>query len=292
MRKPVLLIFTNACILIVVFVLLAQSLFVVQRVALARQVSGLVEVQRGGAGDFKPLRAGQGIKNGDIVRTGPSGHAEFAWQNGTRWKLSPSSLLALEQAQFNPAKKREISRFRLESGQMLMRVVSSAASTSRFEIETPGALATARGTVFSVAVEKGATLVRVFQGRVEVSEPGGAQKSSISRGQKVRATALEFKTGADTDASEFLAAPTFLQPELRVKARLVAPGAAILSGQTEAGDQVTIDGKSVPVLGTGAFLKRVSIGANNQAWKVESTDPYGAKTVVWQRPPAPSCEAK
>lgn len=291
MRKPVLLIFANACILIVIFVLLAQSLFIVQRVALARNVSGQVTVQRGGAGAFTPLSTGAAIKSGDTVRTGAKSEAEFAWQDGTRWKLSPDSSLTVQTALFNPAKKSEVSRLRLESGQVLVRVVRPMPLASRFEIETPSALATVRGTIFRVAVLGAQTQVKVFQGRVEVSDPGGARKISITPGQKVRASILDFKTSADPDQSEFLAQPTFLKPELQVQVRSAAPGTALLSGQTEAGDRVTIDGVKVPVLGTGHFLKRVKIGDGQAKWKIESTDRHGAKTVVWQSPPA-LCDAE
>jgi len=284
-RKPVLLIFANACILIVVFVLLAQSLFIVQRVAIARKVSGQVAVQRGGAGDFTPLAAGAGIRSGDVVKTGAKSEAEFAWQDGTRWKLSPDSNLTIQTALFNPAKKSEVSRLRLESGQILVRVVRPMPLASRFEIETPSALATVRGTILCVAVRGSETQVKVFQGRVDVSDTSGARKVSITPGQKVCASVVDFKTDLDPDQSEFLAQPTFLKPELQVKARPAAPGTALLIGQTEAGNSVTIDGTPVPVLATGRFLKRVKMGDNSTKWKIESTDRHGAKTVVWQATP-------
>lgn len=285
MRKPVLLIFTNACILVVVFALLAQSLFIVQRVAIARAVSGQVEVQRGGAGAFTPLSAGEGVKSGDVVRTAGQSEAEFAWQDGTRWKLAPGSRLTVEKASLNSARQNQTSRFQLESGRILVRVVRPMTRASRFEIATPNAVASVRGTVFSVAVANGATQVKVFRGSVEVSELNGTQKVSVAPGQKVRASLLDFKTSADSDEREFLAQPDFLQPELRVNAQVLENGVALLRGQTEAGDAVTIDGASVPVLTTGAFVQRVQIGAKTLGWKVESTDRHGAKTVIWQRAP-------
>jgi hypothetical protein len=287
-RKPVLLIFANACILIVVFVLLAQSLFIVQRVAVARNVSGQVAVQRGGAGNFTPIVAGAALKSGDAVRTGAKSEAEFAWQDGTRWKLSPNSSLTIQTALFNPAKKSEVSRLRLESGRILVRVVRPMPLASRFEIETPNALTTVRGTILSVAVIGTETQVKVFQGRVDVSDAGGTRIASITPGQKVRASLLDFKTSPDTDQSEFLAQPTFLKPELQIQARPAAPGTALITGQTEAGNRVTIGGAKVPVLPTGRFFKRVKVGDGQSKWKIESTDKHGAKTVVWQAPPAAS----
>lgn len=292
MRKPVLLIFTNACILIVVFVFLTQSLFVVQRVAVARSVSGQVTVQRGGSGALEPLSVGADIKSGDIVRTGAGSEAEFAWKDGTRWTLLPVSQLVIEKALLNPPKKTENSQFRLDSGQVLMRVVRSMAPASRFAIETPYAVALVRGTIFSVSVDKNSTEVKVFRGEVEVFSSNRAEKRSIGSGQKVRASLLGSKTVADADYSDFLARPAFLKPELQVEVRQLDDNKVLLTGQTEVGNAVTIDGIKVRVLGTGSFVKRVKIGSKNAAWKIESTDKHGGQSVVWQRLPAPyqQCE--
>lgn len=285
MRKPVLLIFTNACILILVGVLLSQSLFVIQRVASVRGAGGQVAVQRGGKGAFAFLGAGAGLKSGDVVRTGPKSWAEFGWRDGTRWKLGASSLLTLEKAQFNPAKASEIARFRLQNGQLTMRVVRPNAPASRFEIETPHAIASVRGSVFRVAVEPLATDVQVFQGRVEVTDPDGSKTRGISTGQSVRASVLNLKVRGGADQGDLPIEPAFLRPELQVSARRLNEKEALLRGKTEAGDSVTIDGAPVVVLKNGDFFKRVALNAK-AGWKVESCDRFGAKTSVWQASPA------
>lgn len=293
MRKPVLLIFTNACILILVGVLLSQSLFIIQRVATVRNASGQVAVQRGGQNTFVPLASGAGLKSGDVVRTGPKSWAEFGWRDGTRWKLGANSLLTFEKAQFNPARSSEVARFYLQNGQIVMRVVRPTTPSSRFEIETPHAIANVRGSVFRVAVDQFATQIQVLQGQVDVTNPNRGEIRSIKPGQSVRASMLDLKISNNLDQRGFLAEPALLRPELEVSARRLEGDHALLSGKTEAGDSVTIDGTPVTVLGNGDFFKRLAIGPQSPGWMVESRDKYGAKNSVWQPPPTlPLLEAK
>lgn len=285
MRKPVLLIFSNACILIVVFALLSQSLFIVQRVTLAHNFSGQVRVQRAGVGAFTPLTSGTIIQSGDRVTTGAKSWGEFGWLDGTRWRLAPDSSFIIEKAVVNPAKKEEISRFLLEKGRVLMRIVKPMAVHSHFQIETPQSLIATRGAVFSVSTRSRDTQVKVFQGAVDVTNLSKSRKIQLMSGRTARVSLLSFKTVADLDQSEFLVQPGFTRPNLQVSAQLLGKNGVLLQGQTEAGDQVTIDGANVPVLSTGTFIKRVNSSVLGTGWKIESTDGLGGKTVLQQRPP-------
>lgn len=282
MRKPVLLIFVNACILILVFVLLGQSLFVVQRVARTRAVSGGVALQRGGAGPWQALLMGEVIKSGDVVKTEAGSWAEFGWQNGTRWRLAPESQLKVEKALLNPNKATETANFRLESGTILMRVAGTLGAHSRFEVETPSALIAVRGTVFSVAVERSQTQVRVFQGQVDVYNVNRDKKTTIAPGQKAQASLLELSTTPDTDPGLPAEQSGFLEPELSSNVRVLKDNKVLLQGRTETGAKLSIDGAQTPVLGNGQFLKRFKIAAGKTGWKIQSTDKYGAKNEVWQ----------
>ncbi len=302
MRKPVLLIFTNACILIVVFLLLGQSLFIVQRVALTRTVSGQVTVQRSGQGAFVPILAGAGIKSGDVVQTGAHSTADFAWPDGTRWKMAPDSRLVIQNAQSNPLKSNETSRFRLESGQVLLRVAKKMVPNSRFEIETPNVVVALRSAVLNVAIDKGATQIQVLQGRAEVSDLNTARQISVRSGQQMRAAMLQLKIvstanntganpGAAADNPDYQTQLAFSKPEIQVSARLLSPDFVLLSGHTEAGNRVTIDGARVPVLGTGDFVRRVKGGPHAKGWKIESTDQFGVTSSIYQSPPL-ACDAE
>ncbi len=295
MRKPVLLIFTNACILILVFALLGQSLFITQRVAVMRRASGTVSVQRAGEGAFSVLSVGAPIQSGDVVRTGRGARAEFAYPDGTRWQIAPDSRLAIERAQINPAGRAETVRFRLEQGQILLRAVKPLTQRSQLEIAAPGVTAAIRNAIARVSVMPLGVQVQVLQGRVDVSDATSTASATkiqaLLPGQLLRASALGFKTSAAPNLSEFLAQPDFLRPELHTQIRALDAQNALISGQTEAGNRVTIDGAQVPVLAGGSFFKRVVLktkGSYNSAaadagWKVQSTDRYGASTTIWQK---------
>ena len=274
MRKPVLLIFVNAMILIVVFVLLAQSLFIVQRVAQVGQAQGRVEVQRGGAGEFKALASTEMVAVGDVVRTGKDGSAEFTWADKTRWKVAPNTRLTITKASANSTKKAEISLFRLDAGKVFVRIVKSLTPDSKFEIETPTAVAAVRGTVFSVEVENGKTRVETFAGHVKVTSAG--REAMVDPGQEGIAGAGKIqKEGAS--GAPFRSQPDLIRPELKVRAKSLG-GGAIVQGATEAGNSLTIDGQKVQVLGNGSFVRRAKLQPGHNQWTAQATDKHGAQS--------------
>ena len=273
MRKPVLLIFANAMILIVVFMLMAQSLFVVQRIAQAGEVKGLVEVKRGD-GEFQPLATNAIVAVGDTVRTGRDGSVEFTWADKTRWKLAANTQLTVKKASVN--KKVETSQFRLDAGQVFVRLVKRLAPASRFEIETPTAVAAVRGTVFSVAVDQGQTKVEVFKGQVKVSAQDGGEMM-VDPGHEGTTGAGRVKI-ADARGEAFLAQPTLIRPDLELEVRAIQNEFAVLRGSTEVGNTLLVDEKPAKVLGTGAFFKRVKLQPGHNQWKVVAKDKHDETT--------------
>ncbi len=282
MRKPVVLILTNAFILIVVCGLFAQSLFIVQRVALTERVTGQVTLQRGGEGNFTLMPEGASVHSGDVVRTGTQSSTEFRWADGTRWKLAPNSLLVIKKALSNSLKRNELSRIDLEQGQVLVRLVKNLGPNSSFEVKTPNALVTGRGTIFSVSTQSGVTDVSVWKGRADIQEIGKNSQLSALMGQKARVSLLGVQISNAKSQNEFLASPTLLSPDLKINWEHLENGGLLLKGRTEAGNRVLIDGKSVPVLGNGMFLRHLSAGSNsaNGSWKIQSTDRFGATSQI------------
>ena len=274
MRKPVLLIFVNAMILIVVFVLLAQSLFIVQRVAQAGDVKGRVEVQRGGTGQFAALAPTGIVAVGDVVRTGNDGSAEFTWADKTRWRLAPNTRLTIARASANSAKKSEISLFKLDAGKVFVRVVKSLTPDSKFEVETPTAVAAVRGTVFSVEVKAGQTCVETFAGHVKVSSQGREAMVDPGREGVVGAGPINLENAS---GAAFLSQPDLIRPELEVRARPLGE-VAIVQGATEVGNSLTIDGKPARVLGTGSFVRRTNLKPGHNQWTVVATDKHDAQS--------------
>ena len=276
MRKPVLLIFINAMILIVVFVLLAQSLLIVQRLAQADKVQGTVQVQRGGGGEFVALQSGQTVAVGDVVRTGRDGTAEFTWADKTRWKLTPQTQLTVAKATINSAKDAENSRFRLDSGKLFVRLAKPIKSGSSFEVQTPRATATVRGTVFSVEVEPtGATRVETFAGRVQMQSAGhtafvGAGKVGTTGRNSIE---LSRFSGAD-----FRSQTALIRPQLSARVKPFNKDIVIVQGVAEVGNDLQINGERALMLGNGKFGRRFQMRDGHNEWRVVATDKHGAKS--------------
>ncbi len=276
MRKPVLLIFANAAILIVLFCLMTQSLFIVVRVASVKSATGTVEVKRNGEDSFHPIVVGDIVKAGDELKTGPNGHGEFAWADGTRWKLEPKTHLKIERAAINSWRKTEQTQFHLDAGKVFVRVVKSLAPGSSFQIETPSAVAAVRGTVWSIEVENGKTRVGVYKGFVQVNGTGtGAQ--TVRPGHEAVASEGGVQLENTSNDAAFESQPDLIHPTLDVAVK-VGKLAAIINGQTESGDTLTLDGKNVTVLSNGAFLKRADLQQGHNEWTLVATDKHGETT--------------
>ena len=281
MRKPVLLIFINAMILIVVFVLLAQSLFIVTRVAQSAGVKGVVEVQRAGQGGFYALTSGQSVAVGDVVRTGNNGQVEFTWADKTRWKLTPNTKLTVAKATINTANSSETSRFRLDAGKLFVRIVNPVKGGSSFEVQTPNARATIVGTVFSIAaLPNGATRIETFAGRVQMDSAG--QRIFIDAGNAATAgvpgahpIVMTHISGAD-----FLSQPDLIRPTLSARAQPMNKDVVFVRGATEVGNSLQINGQSALMLGNGSFARRFTMAPGHNQWNIVATDKHGAVSSV------------
>ncbi len=278
MRRPTLLIFINAMILIVVFTLLTQSLVIVQRIAKADKVSGTVEVRRSNKGEWKELSQRGLIKTGDVVRTGADGQAEFKWADGTRWKVMPSTEIVVKKSTYNMVRKADQSQLMLNSGKVFVRIIKTLQPSSNFEVETPTAVAAVRGTIFSVEVKNGVTEVAVFKGKVKVSSDNEEhhQENIITPGVTAVSAMpgdLQKHSGAKL-AAEFKKQTTIIQPALDASLKSLEGGDLLISGNTEASNALTVNGKKVRVLGNGTFRYRTS-AKNVSSYAVVSTDKHG-----------------
>ena len=284
MRRSTYLIFINAMILIVVFALLAQSLFIIKRLAQAETVTGKVLVQHSGKGDFTPLSAGEFIKTDDVVKTGADGKAEFKWADGTRLNILPDSDLVVRKANYNMAKKSDESQFRLNNGTIFVRIMKSLAPQSKFEVETPTAVAAVRGTIFMVRVQNGRTQVAVHKGSVKVSSGEGddAHEALIMPGRVATSSAAgEVQTSADTEAdAEFTEHTDITKPELTARILPLRDNRAIVQGRAEAGDTVTVNGKEIEVLGSGAFFYRVKLTPGLNSFVIVARDKHNESAQI------------
>ena len=84
-------------------------------------------------------------------------------------------------------------------------------------------------------------------------------------------------SGAD---AAFKAQSSIVQPDLRADVKTLDENEALVQGSTEKGNRVTINGKTVKVMGNGGFLKRLSLQPGKNIFTIISTDRHGGVSTV------------
>lgn len=129
-------------------------------------IDGPVEIGSGEPPVWRAARAGDSVHPGESVRVGAGGRAELVVGAG-RVRLYENSLLRLPGAGPGAAGPASVD---LDRGESLFDVDRDA-SPGGFEVRTPEAVVTVKGTRFAVALDEGVAAVSVFRGVVAVREP-------------------------------------------------------------------------------------------------------------------------
>ena len=147
-------------------------------------LQGDAEVQLEGATAFRPARDGATLRQGDTVRTGERGRAEVGYFDGSVTRLDRETTFTLTELVSTPEESRVFAEHAL--GSTFNRVVELTGSQSRFEVETPSAIASVRGTTFFTQVGPGVSeLVGVLEGEVQVTGASGPTKVIAGQGVTV-----------------------------------------------------------------------------------------------------------
>ncbi|MGH2661257.1 MAG: FecR domain-containing protein [Actinomycetota bacterium] len=114
-------------------------------------LEGTVEVKRADQQDFGTGAEGDTLRSGDTVRTGPDGRAEIEYFDGSFTRLDFDTTFVLtELASIPDEPNSKIIETRQDSGRTFQRVLEITGAESRFDVETPTATASVRGTDFVV----------------------------------------------------------------------------------------------------------------------------------------------
>jgi hypothetical protein len=164
-----------------------------------RSTLGTVEIQKAGSGVWTQGRPRTEVQDGDIVRTGVGSQAELKMEQGHNMTLREKSTLKVD------AQRGQEARFSLLLGRVRS-FVAKLQPQSKFEIKTPVAVASVRGTVFELEVLENQTSrlsvlegvvnyrdlagigaeVQVLQGQSVVVEPGAAPRPAEPLPQELR----------------------------------------------------------------------------------------------------------
>jgi hypothetical protein len=139
--------------------------------ARASSVSGQVMVLSGRDSRKRPLTAGTLVRVGDELIS-YSGTATIELADGSVVRMSPNSRLAFNRLTRFGKSGMVDTRLRLNEGEVETQVRPFVENGSRFEIETPSAVAAVRGTMFTLKTSPSGTDLRVTDGRVAFGQRG------------------------------------------------------------------------------------------------------------------------
>lgn len=157
--------------------------------AQARVVTLHGEAEKEHAGSVEPLNAGHVLAEGDRVLTAANGNVTLEFADNTRVLVLPESEVKLVTLRRFHNTEMVDTRLQLLRGRMENLVRPAAGAASRFEINTPAAVTSVRGTGFRVGAEPTVTQTEVLEGKVAVNNSLGKQIVQAGFGLSTRSNA-------------------------------------------------------------------------------------------------------
>lgn len=153
------------------------------------------------------IQKGDQIYPGDSIRTGAMSSAEIRLGTGHSILLRQNTELTLSNSR-NLSGFHKIINFFLNTGRVILKVRDSTGKGSRYEIQTPSAVAAARGTRFRTAVDTAENMrCEVLGGSVAVTALGGKVQVHALQGTVVK------KGHAPLSPVKLLPAPAIQSPK-------------------------------------------------------------------------------
>lgn len=163
--------------------------------------AGGAEIQRASGGGFRAATDGAGLRPGDTIRTPPDGRATIEYFDGSVTRLDFGTTFTIRRLASEPDGTTVIDAVHT-TGATFNRVVELTGAQSRFDVETPTAVASVRGTVLFTEVRAdGGSRIGVIDGEILVTTESGALRLIAGR-------------GVDVDATGNAGAPFILTPEM------------------------------------------------------------------------------
>ena len=131
--------------------------------------------------NFEVASAKQDVRWNDLMQTARSGRLRMSLRDGSI--LSMGSETQMRVVQHDPAAQR--TELQLNYGRLRSRVVSLSKPNSKFEVQTPVAVASVVGTDFFVSATETTATVICYSGSVVVRVPKSTQSVTLNAGQMV-----------------------------------------------------------------------------------------------------------
>jgi ferric-dicitrate binding protein FerR (iron transport regulator) len=159
-------------------------------------ISGSATIQRGAA--TIPAAYGTKVNVGDKIVTSAASNVTITLTDGSQIEVTDSSDLTIDENTLNPDGTRASTKLSLVNGLVRSLVKSTPGTPPNYEVHTPNAVASARGTGYDVDHQTGVqndkykgctefSHVSVYQGEVQVYNPTNpsAPPVEVKEGQKV-----------------------------------------------------------------------------------------------------------
>jgi ferric-dicitrate binding protein FerR (iron transport regulator) len=176
---------------------------------------GPVDLLRGDGADWAPLAGVKDLRSQDLIRTGTGGTARIQFDDGSLAVLASAGLLRVDEAGKREGRARVL--LRLLGGQLRVTATRVYPAEGRFEVETPTAVVSVRGTEFIVTydTETADTEVVCVSGSVEVLGVLGVLGRPVVVGAGM---------GTTVRKGTFPAAPAPVSPEKLAEMRQLEEG--------------------------------------------------------------------
>jgi ferric-dicitrate binding protein FerR (iron transport regulator) len=181
-------------VVVAIFLLIAPAAMAQTPAGSISAVSGAVSIQR--AGRTTPGTYGAAILVGDRIVTGADGRVTVTLSDSSQMEVTESSTLVVDQNTLSPTGTRVSTKVTLLGG-LVRSIVNPTATPPNFEVHTPNAVASARGSSADVGYQNGVvrnkfkdclefTDVAVYKGKWEVTNPTNpsAPPVEVDEGQK------------------------------------------------------------------------------------------------------------
>jgi hypothetical protein len=148
-------------------------------------VEGGVGLLKGGKPPARPVKVGDGVEPGDVLRTKSLSRAQITFLDNTTLTLSPESRIAIEDYMFDPAKGKRQAVLRMFQGLALFVVPKIfTVETPDFIVKTHTAVMGVRGTEVGIRLTPLSSVFLNFKGRTRISSifaevPGSVELATM-----------------------------------------------------------------------------------------------------------------
>ena len=161
---------------------------------------GRVQVQKGGAGEFKRAMPRMSIQEKDVVKTLAKSRCEITLVGGGKLRIGENSELEITEANVKPMEKNFGAT--LKKGDAWVAAKAAFGEKKNVAVRTPTAVAAIRGTTYRAKAGNDESSVLVYDGKVDVnaaSNVNEARDQQRRQGFQPQGGAPRFKLGPVTE---------------------------------------------------------------------------------------------